>query len=50
MQRRVQFTLDKKANKERAPKVDKTPDVPAPFVVVVQGPPGVGGDEGPRAE
>eukprot|EP00928_Gymnodinium_smaydae_P096124 TRINITY_DN8426_c0_g1_i1.p1 TRINITY_DN8426_c0_g1~~TRINITY_DN8426_c0_g1_i1.p1 ORF type:complete len:1110 (+),score=354.23 TRINITY_DN8426_c0_g1_i1:59-3388(+) len=42
VQKRVQYTLDKQAQKERAPKVDKTPDVPPPFVVVVQGPPGVG--------
>jgi len=42
VQRKVQFTLDKQANKERAPKVDKTPDVPPPYVVVVHGPPGVG--------
>lgn len=42
VQKRVQYTADKKANKEHAPKIDKTPDVPSPFVVVVQGPPGVG--------
>lgn len=42
VQKRVQFQLEKAAKKERAPKTDKTPDVPPPFVVVVQGPPGVG--------
>eukprot|EP00929_Paragymnodinium_shiwhaense_P049994 TRINITY_DN251_c0_g4_i1.p1 TRINITY_DN251_c0_g4~~TRINITY_DN251_c0_g4_i1.p1 ORF type:complete len:1096 (+),score=370.58 TRINITY_DN251_c0_g4_i1:146-3433(+) len=42
VQRRVQFTLDKQAKKVRAEKVDKTPDCPPPFIVVVHGPPGVG--------
>mmetsp|Transcript_122197 Transcript_122197/g.225119 ORF Transcript_122197/g.225119 Transcript_122197/m.225119 type:complete len:1080 (-) Transcript_122197:67-3306(-) len=42
VQKRVQFTLDKQANKERAERVNKTPEVPPPFIVVVQGPPGVG--------
>eukprot|EP00927_Polykrikos_kofoidii_P037709 TRINITY_DN31919_c0_g1_i1.p1 TRINITY_DN31919_c0_g1~~TRINITY_DN31919_c0_g1_i1.p1 ORF type:complete len:1080 (-),score=177.89 TRINITY_DN31919_c0_g1_i1:201-3440(-) len=42
VQRRVQFTLDKQTKKDRVPKVDKTPDIPPPFIVVVQGPPGVG--------
>mmetsp|Transcript_85966 Transcript_85966/g.179761 ORF Transcript_85966/g.179761 Transcript_85966/m.179761 type:complete len:1088 (-) Transcript_85966:52-3315(-) len=40
--KRVRYTLEKQAKKEHIPKVDKNPDVPPPFVVVVQGPPGVG--------
>lgn len=42
VQKRVQYTLEKQAKKLHAPKLDKTPDVPPPFIVVVQGPPGVG--------
>eukprot|EP00933_Yihiella_yeosuensis_P039287 TRINITY_DN3326_c1_g1_i1.p1 TRINITY_DN3326_c1_g1~~TRINITY_DN3326_c1_g1_i1.p1 ORF type:complete len:1083 (-),score=266.11 TRINITY_DN3326_c1_g1_i1:100-3348(-) len=42
VQKRVQYTLEKQAKKLRAPKIDKNPDVPPPFVVVVQGPPGCG--------
>ncbi|CAK9022339.1 Ribosome biogenesis protein BMS1 homolog (Ribosome assembly protein BMS1 homolog) [Durusdinium trenchii] len=42
VQRRVQYTLERQAKKDKAPKVDKTPEVPPPFIVVVQGPPGVG--------
>jgi len=42
VQKRVQFTLDRQAKKEHVPKIDKTPEVPPPFIVVVQGPPGVG--------
>ncbi|KFH09885.1 AARP2CN (NUC121) domain-containing protein [Toxoplasma gondii VAND] len=42
VQRKVQRSLDKFALKEREEKTDKTPDVPPPYVVVVQGPPGVG--------
>lgn len=53
MQKRVQYTLERQAKKDKAPKVDKTPEawsvrgqrrpleVPPPFIVVVQGPPGV---------
>lgn len=43
VQRRVIHSLEKKQKKQRAPRVDKTSQVhPPPFVVVVQGPPGVG--------
>ncbi|CBZ55284.1 putative ribosome biogenesis protein BMS1 [Neospora caninum Liverpool] len=42
VQRKVQRSLDKLALKEREEKTDKTPDIPPPYVVVVQGPPGVG--------
>jgi len=42
VQKRVQHTMNKLANKERAPRIDKTPKVAPPFIVVVQGPPGVG--------
>lgn len=34
--------LDKEQKKLHVPLVDRTPDVPAPFVVAVVGPPGVG--------
>lgn len=42
VQKRVQYTLERQAKKLRSPKIDKNPDVPPPFIVVVQGPPGVG--------
>ena len=43
VQRRVQRGLDIKAKKERKPMIDKTPEIdPPPYVVVVQGPKGVG--------
>lgn len=41
VQRKVQRSLDKRALKEKEEKTDKTPDVPPPYIVVVQGPPGV---------
>lgn len=40
--KRVIHSLEKQSKKEHAPKIDRTPDVPPPFVVVVHGPPGVG--------
>jgi len=40
--RRVLHSLERVAKRERAPRVDKNPENPPPFVVVVQGPPGVG--------
>lgn len=40
--RKVQHTMDKKAKREKMDVIDKTPEVPAPLVVVVHGPPGVG--------
>mmetsp|Transcript_89612 Transcript_89612/g.253996 ORF Transcript_89612/g.253996 Transcript_89612/m.253996 type:complete len:1065 (+) Transcript_89612:195-3389(+) len=42
VQKRVQYTLEKQAKKDHAPKVDKNPELPPPFIVVVHGPPGVG--------
>eukprot|EP00916_Digyalum_oweni_P019478 GHVL01032398.1.p1 GENE.GHVL01032398.1~~GHVL01032398.1.p1 ORF type:complete len:170 (+),score=31.79 GHVL01032398.1:41-550(+) len=42
VQRRVQRTLDKTAKKEHIAPIDKTPPVPPPFIVVVQGPPQTG--------
>lgn len=42
VQKRVQRSLDKQVKKDRQAKIDKNPDVPPPFIVVVQGPPGVG--------
>ncbi|CAJ1330640.1 unnamed protein product [Effrenium voratum] len=42
VQKRVQYTLERQAKKDKAPKVDKNPEVPPPFIVVIQGPPGVG--------
>ncbi|CAE7259783.1 BMS1 [Symbiodinium sp. CCMP2592] len=42
VQKRVQYTLERQAKKDKVHKVDKNPEVPPPFVVVVQGPPGVG--------
>jgi len=42
VQKKVQYTLNQKANKERTPVVDKNPTTPPPFVVVVHGPKGVG--------
>lgn len=42
VERRVRYTLEKKSKREHVRKFDKNPDVPPPFVVVVQGPPGVG--------
>lgn len=42
VQRRVQYTLERQAKRDKAPKVDKNPEVPPPFIVVIQGPPGVG--------
>ncbi|CAK0874578.1 unnamed protein product, partial [Prorocentrum cordatum] len=42
VEKRVRRTLEQQSKKEHAPKVDKTPDIPPPFIVVVHGPPGVG--------
>lgn len=42
VQKRVQYTLERQAKRDKAPKVDKNPEVPPPFIVVIQGPPGVG--------
>lgn len=44
MHRRVQYSLDQQTKKERSNLiVDKTPDSnPPPFIIVVQGPSGVG--------
>lgn len=42
MGRRVQQAQEKIAKREKMPMIDKTPDTPAPLVVVVHGPPGVG--------
>lgn len=42
VRKRVQYQLDKAVKKEHVKKVDKAPEVPPPFVIVVQGPPGVG--------
>ncbi len=43
IQKKVQFSLDKLAKKEQANLlVNKTPDAPPPYVVVVQGPPKCG--------
>eukprot|EP00919_Chromeraceae_sp_WS-2016_P024763 GHVR01058529.1.p1 GENE.GHVR01058529.1~~GHVR01058529.1.p1 ORF type:complete len:274 (-),score=75.05 GHVR01058529.1:297-1118(-) len=40
--RSVQRTLDKQSKREKQEKIDKTPDIPPPVIIVVQGPPGVG--------
>ncbi|CAE8645936.1 unnamed protein product [Polarella glacialis] len=42
VQKRVLYTLEKQMKKDRAPKFDKNPDIPPPFIVVVHGPPGCG--------
>ncbi|CEM20122.1 unnamed protein product [Vitrella brassicaformis CCMP3155] len=42
VRRTVQRSLELQAKREKAEVIDKTPDVPPPFIVVVQGPPKVG--------
>ena len=42
VQRKVQQAADKTTKKQHAPILDKNPDIPPPFIVVVHGPPGCG--------
>ncbi|KAF8818515.1 AARP2CN (NUC121) domain-containing protein [Cardiosporidium cionae] len=42
VQRNVQRTMDIKAKREKVEHIDKTPDIPPPYIVVIQGPPKCG--------